>query len=310
MIRVLIATILLGVSILAWADGDLPVSEEKINPFALVTEIPRTAIDTLRFSFQRDAVPVWSGLLVSTALIYQYDADILKWAQGQGRRWNLGNLDRTKTVLQAGPYPLLRLPSDAGSGLYFLGDGWTHFGISAAFFAVGYAGDYARAWNTGLEIFHGMIVSTMFNQALKRSIGHETPNERTEKRGQWKPFPSMKAYNKNTAKYDAMPSGHLMTATVVFTVIRHNYPEYENIVLPIQILWSVALGFQMVNNGVHWASDYPLGIAMGWAVAKMAVRMGQHGKTASQTRPSDSEWTLFPSVGQDGVPLLNAALSF
>ena len=34
----------------------------------------------------------------------------------------------------------------------------------------------------------------------------------------------------------------------------------------------------MLNNGVHWASDYPLGIWLGYAFGKMAVRKGRQKK--------------------------------
>jgi len=283
---------------------------DRIPPLEVITEVPKTAWETLKYSFQRDSVPVWSGIIASTALLYQYDEEILKWSQGQGRRWNLGNSDYTKTIIEAGPYPLLRLPSDTGSALYFLGDGWTHFGIAAGFAGYGYLQTNTRAWNTGMEIVHGMFVSTLFNQTLKRTIGHETPNQKTEYRGAWRPFPSVAAYNRNAAKYDALPSGHIMTTTVVFNTIRINYPEYEYYVLPIQILWSVALGYQMINNGVHWASDYPLGIAMGWATARIATRMGRLNKEAAKSAHKQPQWMFFPTVGPDGESMISAMLRF
>jgi hypothetical protein len=287
------------------------VTLERLKPIQVITELPTTAWNTLKFSFQRDSVPVWAGLIVSTALLYQYDSDIYESAMGQGRRWNLGNGDKTKTIIEAGPYPLLRLPSDTGSMMYFLGDGWTHFGIAGGFAAAGYFGEHTRAWNTSLELVHGMAVSTFFNQALKRSFGRECPNHRTaDKRGVWRPFPSVKAYGQNTPRYDAFPTGHLMTATLTFTTIRQNYPEYSAIIWPIQIVWSTALGFEMVNNGVHWASDYPLGIAMGWAVARMAVKMGQHNQTVATAKNDGSQWTFFPSVSEQGDMLMGAMRAF
>ena len=35
------------------------------------------------------------------------------------------------------------------------------------------------------------------------------------------------------------------------------------------------LGLQMMNNGVHWASDYPLSITMGYYLGKIAVNRGR-----------------------------------
>ena len=108
-----------------------------------------------------------------------------------------------------------------------------------------------------------MILSTVYNQFLKRATGRESPNPRTEYRGKWSPFPSMRNYTTRTAEYDAMPSGHVMTASLVATVIYNNYPEYSNWILPVSATWVSLLAWEMVNNGVHWASDYPLGLAMG-----------------------------------------------
>ena len=326
--RVLILQIL-GVSFLAlgpcygWA-ADLEagvgaastvneITGNKIKPMDVVTELPSTTWKTLKFGFQRDSVPVWAGIIASTALLYQYDGDLYEWAKGQGRRWNLGNSDKTRTVVQAGPYPLMRLPSDVGSTLYFLGDGWTHFGIAFAFLGAGYAHENTRAWNTGMQIIHGMGVSTFFNQIVKRTTGRESPNQRTEERGAWRTFPDINAYNSHTSKYDAFPSGHIMTATLVFTSIRLNYPEYDSYVLPIQVLWSTALMFQMMNNGVHWASDYPLGIAMGWAVAKMAHQLGSTTAKAQKTAVAggvENSWQFYPSLSPDGDAQMNVLRHF
>jgi hypothetical protein len=95
------------------------VTLERLKPLQVITEVPNTAWQTLKFSFQRDSTPVWAGLIASSAVLLQYDPDILRWSQGAGRRWNIGNSDHTKTVIQAGPYPLLRLASDAGSWVVF-----------------------------------------------------------------------------------------------------------------------------------------------------------------------------------------------
>ena len=42
-------------------------------------------------------------------------------------------------------------------------------------------------------------------------------------------------------------------------------------------VWNIMtlLGLQMMNNGVHWASDYPLSIAMGYYLGKIAVNNGR-----------------------------------
>ena len=59
-----------------------------------------------------------------------------------------------------------------------------------------------------------------------------------------------------------------------FIVITENYPEYP-IIKPIGYSLMTLLCLQMMNNGTHWASDYPLSIAMGYYLGKIAVNNGR-----------------------------------
>ena len=144
-----------------------------------------------------------------------------------------------------------------------------------------------------MMIWHGMIVSTIFNQALKRSFGRESPEVSTSERGSWNLFPSFTDYNTKTASYDAMPSGHVMTATLTFTIISERYPQYNRYLYPMYGVWASALMFQMVSNGVHWASDYPLGIAMGYIIGKHSVQMG---KDSAAKDGENTSWQIMPSM--------------
>ena len=287
---------------------------EKIPLLSVLTDVPSTGLETLKFSFTKQSIPWWAAIVSSTAVTYHYDEDMLLGAQKQGRDMGIGNEEKTKTVFEVGPYPILRLPSDTGSTLYFLGDGWTHMGIAAGFLANGYFGDNVRPYNTSLQLVHGMVVSTFFNQFLKRTTGRESPSVRTQERGAWRPLPNPMEYGRNTSKYDAYPSGHVMTATLTFTVIDHNYPEYSYITWPLATIWVGALGWQMMNNGVHWASDYPLAIGMGIVSGKMAFRhLGKrHKKLDEETKTEKtSAWQFFPSMDvASDTPTMNALYAF
>ena len=84
-----------------------------------------------------------------------------------------------------------------------------------------------------------------------------------------------------------------MTATLTFTILAERYPEYAKVLYPVGGVWVTALGFQMMNNGVHWASDYPLGIAMGYVIGKISVQMG---KDESKTKEDlKTGWMIFPT---------------
>jgi hypothetical protein len=306
-VRPLILVFLLGAAQIAWADESPAYKYSKLPLFSTLTEIPQTALDSISYSFTKESLPYWAAIIGSTAVLYHYDADIYQGGKNDGQRWGLGNADNTKTVLSGFGFDLVRLPSDTASCLYFLGDGWTHTIISLSFFADGYFTDNPRPYNTGLEIIHGMITSTLLSQVVKRATGRESPNMSTEERGRWRPFPSVTAYQDHTAQYDAFPSGHIMTATLSFTVINENYPEYFWYIAPIEGLWLTALGFEMVNNGVHWASDYPLGIAMGYVVGKMSARLAERNEHA-KTKKAHA-WTFFPTVAGNG-PQMNAVYVF
>ena len=268
--------------------------------WSLFAKIPSSSKKALKKSFSRESLPHWAWILGSSYVLYEYDAVLLEEVQRQGRDIGIGNKDNTKAFLRFKGINIFRGPTDAGSLMYFLGDGWLHAFIGTSFILRGGIANSSRAMNTGLAIFHGMGASAIFNQILKRSTGRESPNQRTKTLGAWRPFPSFKAYSANTAKYDAVPSGHVMTATLVLTVIQQNYPEYAYIVTPTGWTLITLLAWQMMNNGVHWASDYPLGIAMGVLFGRIAA--SQYSST-SPKHNSLQRKKIFHSTGKSYVLL-------
>jgi PAP2 superfamily len=267
-------------------------SEDQIKVLDLIYGIPATSEIALKESFSKKSIPWWVGIIGSTLILYHNDEVILENWQREGRAAGLGNEDKTKAIASIGDIDLMRLPTDTGSFMYFLGDGWMHAGISAGFLINGAVSSDNRAYNTGMRIAHGMMTSTIFSQFLKRAFGRESPYVKTEPFGRWSPFPSVKEYQSRTAFYDAMPSGHVMTATLTFTIINESYPEYEKYVFPLEVLWVSALSYQMVNNGVHWASDYPLGIAMGYVFGKASMQLGKKRSDDGSTK--ETSWMVLP----------------
>ncbi len=270
------------------------LAEEKLKFKQLFTEIPSTSVKTLKKSFSKEAIPAWGAILGSTALLYQYDEQIYSDLQKRGRDWGIGNQDNTSSVITVSGQELLRLPSDTGSFMYFLGDGWMHAGIAGGFVIAGKVNENNYTFNTGMMIFHGMVVSTIFNQTLKRTFGRESPEVSTSERGSWNLFPGFNDYNTRTASYDAMPSGHVMTATLTFTILSERYPDHTHIIYPLAGVWVTALAFEMVNNGVHWASDYPLGIAMGYVVGKMSAQLGKND--TKEDKAKTTGWMVIPTL--------------
>jgi len=50
--------------------------------------------------------------------------------------------------------------------------------------------------------------------------------------------------------------------------------EYK-FIKPLGYSLMTILAFQMLNNGVHWASDYPLALAMGYSLGMLATSQGR-----------------------------------
>jgi hypothetical protein len=177
--------------------------------------------------------------------------------------------------------------------MYFIGDGWLQAFTAGAFVLSGSINDDNRARQTGSQILNSLISASIPIQVLKRATGREDPNRASRYRGNWRPF--NKNYINDVSAYDAVPSGHMMAATSTLTVIDSNYPEYQTIVRPVGLTLLSLLGFQMVNNGVHWISDYPLGIAIGYVFGRVA---SAQGKTSSEGHKI-SDWSILPIYSND-----------
>ena len=200
------------------------------------------------------------------------------------------------TVRLSGPYNL-------GTDLYFLGDGITHFSIAGGFLAFGLVRDDNRALQTSSQLVESIIATGFVVQVLKHVTGREDPVVNTRPGGLWRFFPNQRDYAKHVNKYDAFPTGQLATAMATVTVIAENYPEYT-FVRPLGYTLMTACGLEMVNNGVHWYSDYPLGIYLGYAFAQIAVRKG---RKVQDQRASSLE--IYPAfVGN--TPVMEAAYRF
>ena len=246
---------------------------EKPGPFDFAGAVPKDIQTYVRDSFRRENYLKLGGMMALTAVLVYYDQTITDETQKFGRRIHISNEDRTTEFFRVAGLPI-RLPTDTGSALYFLGDGWTQVGVTAAFFGTGLVRDDPRALRTASQMAEGIVTVGILTQFLKHVTGRESPYVSTSRGGRWVPFPDQIEYHKHVARYDAYPSGHVATAMVAFTIMSENYPE-QRWIKPLSWLWISGLSFQMVNNGVHWISDYPLSLAIGYSIGKLAVSRGR-----------------------------------
>ena len=128
--------------------------------------------------------------------------------------------------------------------------------------------------HTSSELLEGIIASGILVQPLKRITGRESPfiaEQNGNVGGAWRPFPSFSAYQKNTPSYDAMPSGHLTTLMTSVIILSENYKEVKWI-KPVGYSLMGLMSFEMLQSKVHWLSDYPLAIFMGYIIGKSIVK--------------------------------------
>lgn len=238
----------------------------------MLREIPPTVGGTFTLGLRPASLAEWGTVALSTAALYAADDYLVDKTRMLARHVGLPPNHPSINVRFAGMK--LPIPSTLGSALYFLGDGTTDLLVAGGFLVHGMRKDDHRARTTASEITSGLVSLGVYTQLLKRSFGRQTPNEATEPRGRWRPFPSMGDYNANVPAYDAMPSGHMAAAMSTVEIVALNYPE-KKFVRPLGYSLMTVLGFAMVNNGVHWASDYPLALLIGGGVARVTVARGR-----------------------------------
>ena len=255
---------------------------EKPLPYQFLLNAPLDIYDYTKESIRLSNWKNLLGMTVLTTMMVLVDQDITDIAKQQGR--DIGNRgdNKMKTVAKVFDFPI-QMPTDLSSSLYFIGDGWTHISITTSFFAFGLIKSDARALQTSSQLAEGLITVTFFSQLLKHLSGRESPFVSTRSGGRWDPFPNQIEYHKHVPAYDAFPSGHICSAMMMVTVISENYKEYK-FIKPLGYTLMTILAYQMLNNGVHWASDYPLGIAMGYSIGKLVLSRGRTVISKSQSQ--------------------------
>jgi hypothetical protein len=186
--------------------------------------------------------------------------------------------------------PIELIPTDTSSAIYLIGNGVTPLIMSMGFATYGLIENDYRSLNTASGLAEGLLVTGVFSQTIKRVTGRQSPSPAYEdgnRTGLWRPFPSFATYAKDTPNYDAMPSGHLMTATTTLYILAENYPD-KKWIKPVG--WSLigVLGFQMAQSKVHWVSDYPIALVMGYIIGKNIAnnKIEKSGKSIKEKKYS------------------------
>ncbi len=196
-----------------------------------------------------------------------------------------------------------------------IGDGFFQFGIVGGFLAVGSMGNRPRHMRAASQVTESILATGIVVQIIKHVTGRESPFSSESRTGVWRMFPDQLDYAKDVQKYDAVPSGHLSTAVTTFIVIQENFPEQKWIPY---VGWPVMgwIAYGLAATSIHWWSDYPIAIAVGYSFARIITRenrtRGAVHKDKLNLQPTPSDWMpmIFPTFSPSGDALLMAGWTF
>jgi hypothetical protein len=259
--------------------------------FAFITDLPRDAAGIVTTTFSKKSIKPLLAIAASTALLIIADQPITDGVEDFSKRINLSPDEKNKNVivkLGGKDVALLRFPGNLNTAFYQVGQGFPSLLIGAGLYTYGKIKDDYRALSTASQLAEAFILMGVSTQIVKRITGRQNPSESTVPGGRWHPFPSFSAYQNYTPNYDAFPSGHLATLMSSITIFSENYPE-KKWIKPVGYSLTGLVAYSMINNKVHWASDYPLALGMGYLCAKQVVRRHRQVITTTGTRKKRGE---------------------
>ncbi|MCF3111751.1 phosphatase PAP2 family protein [Niabella sp. CC-SYL272] len=241
------------------------------KPFGFITDLPRDGWQYVKNSFAKESIKPWIMIAGATGVLLALDQPIADELHRFSDRIHYHRDNSYKTVWEvkigSSKTSLLRIPNNLNSAFYQLGQGYVSLLVGAGLFTYGKIANDYRSRSTASQLLESFFLMGASTQLVKRISGRQSPFMASNPGGNWHPFPSFGEYQKNTPNYDAFPSGHLATLMSSVTILAQNYPE-SRFIKPIGYSLVALLGLSMINNDVHWASDYPLALGMGYLSAK------------------------------------------
>ncbi len=244
---------------------------------SMFSNLPKDWARYVSVTFRPDKTPAFLGMAGLTAGLMFTDPETWKLSN----RWYQNS-------------PTVQTVSDF---FEYLGDGRPQFGLAAGFAVWGFAAADHRAVRTASQLVEAILACGVVVQTIKHVTGRESPYLSTQPAGRWDFFPNQIEYHKRVPAYDAYPSGHIATALATVTVVAENYPEWVW-VKPVGYTIVALIGISMANTGIHWYSDYPLGLSFGYAFGMLAAH--PEGLPAEVDESGQAHLHVAPMVGERG----------
>ena len=247
----------------------------KPKAFGFITNLPHDAGGIVVTTFKRQSIKPLLLIGGTTLALMLADQSISNGVRQFSKNIHFNSEEEYRDIinLKAGKtnISIFKAPQNLNTAFYQLGQGFPSLLIGAGLFTYGKIHNDYRALSTASQLTETFILMGVGTQLLKRITGRQSPSNATDEDGGWHPFPSFKNYQTNTPNYDAFPSGHLATLMSTVTILADNYPE-KKYIRPVGYSVIGLVGLSMINNNVHWISDYPLAIALGYLCARQVVK--------------------------------------
>ena len=239
--------------------------------FDFVTNTPSNFVNFFDFTFRKDNFPFISTLVIITHIMERYDEELNrethKFAMNNeiSKKYERGSANRE--ILDG----YLKIPKNLNSWLLQLGNPLFHAGIGLSLAFYGNDKIYGpRPLQTSSQIFEALILDTLLIEVLSRTITREKPFVSDETSENWH-FSFSKGYGEDYFKFTSFPASNIAYFTSTATILATNYFE-ETYIGTISYMLGALLIFSSMNADLHWGSDFPIGIAIGYASAKSVMK--------------------------------------
>lgn len=262
---------------------DAVQTQSDVQWYSMITKLPNDWYAFGNAVFDKQSVPTIAELGATTIALVVFDYP---------------SYSQTRHFLNSSNF--LR---ETRNGIVCAGDGKYHLPAIGGLAVIGWATHSKRLLRTTSEMAEAFLASGIVVQILKHSTGRESPIVVThDEEAAWRLFPNQKQYERHQANYYSFPSGHLATMVGSLTVLNENYPEYRAWLRPASYLLTSLLGVSLVGKGMHWYSDLPLGIVLGYSFGTIAAN-GNGININSSLSESVPKVSISPSYTINGAGL-------
>ena len=258
----------------------MPAGSASLKWYTMFERIPGDWVSGWNLTVRKDNIPTMIAITALTTVAIATDRPM--WENS--KRW----------------YTSSQTAKDASDFFVYLGDGKPQFGLSAAFALYGFVAKDDRALLTGSQITEAVLACGSVVQVLKHITGRESPLVSTRRSGKWQFFPNQIDYHKRVPHFDAYPSGHIATSLATLIVVLENYPETKPWLRPVGYTIVGCIGVGLMNRGIHWWSDFPLGLYLGYQFGMIASHPGGL-RGDGNADESSNKVTFGPSITPTGT---------